>query len=373
MGTVVGAASLFAMFGGRTASRDLLSFWCASALFREHSNPYASSTFGSCIGSVHPSIADPVVWWPPWSFALLGSFASLGFESFAQLWLAISCIAFAAAVHLCGTLWTGRRGGASEVSWYALFALSFGPMYLALFFGQLTGLLLCCLCVFLRMYRDDAGGLRGVAGGALLAVLLMKPHLVYLLVALVVWREVRARRRVVLAGLAGGFGVLCAVPLLTYPHVYVDFVTREAVVPTFWRTASIASALAELVEFRFPVVIFVPAAVAVGALAAVVLWRPAWLDGERMLVGCLWLGVVTAPYVWPYDFGLLLPVAAWVLTRGDGGGGHGRQLVSRTVLIVSNVVFLLVRGDMFHDSWYPWAIGVAGVPWLLLQGPGPRS
>jgi len=349
-----------------------LSFWCASKLLREQANPYSISAFGACIGSVHPSVADPLVWLPPWSFAVVAPFSLLNFDAFSRLWLILNALAFSGSAVICVNLF-GDRGSVRALGvWPWLFLLSFGPMYLALVLGQLTGVLLLCVCVFLWLYRGDFGVGRALTAGGVLSPLMMKPHLVYLLFVLVVWREVRRRRAAVLGGLGAGFAMLCLVPLTMQREIYLHYLSRETVVPTFWRTASVASVLGAVVSFRWPLVAFLPAAVAAVGMAVLVCRDDGWLDVDRAVGVGILVSIVSAPYVWPYDFGLLLPVVVCVLARAGNADGRtrgpsGLRVVTGGVLVGANVAFLWFRGDMFFDVWYPWAIGAVALPWLVVD------
>jgi len=364
-----GIAALAIVFGtalllliAPTMMNDFVEYWAAGRLNFTGENPYDPVLMLELQRSVGFSGERALMMLnPPPVLTLVMPFAALPYRPAAFLWLILHTVLL---LWSCTLLWD-LAGGPGRLRWVAyLCGVIFVPTLFALFLGQISILLLLGLALFLRFIRDG----RMVAAGAATTILLVKPHIVYLVgAALVAW-WLRSRDRRVLLGVAlGGLGFL--IPLAFNPAVYAQHfeLTRSASLAHF--TTSTLGSLLRLAArdpSRFGLQ-FVPMVLGIAYLATRLRRnRKAEWDWEREMPLLVVVSVATAAYGWVFDqVVLLVAVIPMFVTAIRDGGMH----------LVAMIGFWMVTGTIafaqaflgVNALWYFW-IPIAFLGAAVLSG-----
>jgi hypothetical protein len=217
---------------------DFAMYWSSARLHLAGENPYDPAKLLPLEQQNVPGQENVyIAYSPPWLLTVLLPFALPGYHSGRVLWLLLNAL----LVLLCADgLWR-LYGGPGRRRWLAwLIAFSFLPTLFLLKTGQIGALLLLGVVGFLYLERRR----RDLAAGAALALLLLKPHLLYLFgLALLLWVIRGWRWRVALGvALAGAFAAL--VPLAVNPAVFQQYQHAMAAYrPTNWVTPTLGTLL----------------------------------------------------------------------------------------------------------------------------------
>ncbi len=364
VGIALGTAVL--LLFAPTMMNDFVEYWAAGALNLSGRNPYDPVLMLELQRSVgYAGDRALLMLNPPPVLTLVMPFSALPYRPAALLWLAFNT---AALLLSCTILWD-LAGGPGRLRWVAyVCGVVFLPTLLALLLGQISILLLLGLALFLRFVRDG----RMVAAGAATTLLLVKPHVVYLVgAALVAW-WLRSRDRRVLLGVAlGGIGFL--VPLAFNPAVYVQHfeLTRVASLTHF--TTSTLGALLRLAAgdpSRFGLQ-FVPMVLGLAYLATRLRRsRFSEWDWDREMPLLVVVSLATAAYGWLFDQVVLLVAAIPMFAVAIRAGGIRLVAMIGFWTATGAIAFAQIfRGvNSFWYFWIPFAFLVAAV----LSGPGFR-
>ena len=216
-------------------------------------NPYSWHELLAAERLAEPSMPTPVLMWnPPWTLALAALPSLLPFQQSRALWLVVSSLAVAVSASQLWRFWGGRSGRLLAV---VAAALAFPPSVFALAMGQMSPLLLLGVAGFLHFERRG----RLEAAGAVAAVTLVKPQVVYLLwVALLLW-SLHGRRWRFLAGAAASIAAMSAVPLATNPGVFLDYLRAlSGRAPDYFVTPTAGTLLRLLVGWEYTWLMFAP-------------------------------------------------------------------------------------------------------------------
>jgi hypothetical protein len=252
---------------------------------------------------------------PPWFALALVPLAWLPLDLARGVWLALNLalllITTVACARLIGLEWPGRR--------LLLAALLFGlwpPVEFGLKLGQNS--LLVWALILATLLAAHAG--RFGAAGALLALALVKPQLVWLFVAALA--VLAARRSALTRYLGAGVGMLAALVLavaVLAPDAYADLLALRPRTWNYWgSTVALPPLLADVASSpAVAVALYLPAAAA-GSLALLRAWARDWprvLPYLAALAACATL--LLTPYAYPYDAVLLQLPALWLVARAE--------------------------------------------------------
>jgi hypothetical protein len=303
LSVLIYALTILASNLGPLHKSDFVAFWAAGRLAVEGLNPYDPDQLFPLEKEAGWDKSQPNRWWyPPWTLLpyMLFSFLSHGLAR--ALWLIVN---LAIVFLCCDWLWR-LYGGPPSYRWLAwLIGLFFYPTVFALLSGQNGVLVLLGIAGFLYFIKNR----RGWAAGISLALISMKPHLVYLLwIALIFW-IIDRRRWTVLLGM-GFAGLITAIILLgVNPEIFVRYLHATAKAPNFlfnFRTPTFGMLLRLLLGMDKTWLQFLPSAL--GTVWLLFYWakhRQTWEWAEEMPL-LLLISVVTVFYTWPHDQVVLL-------------------------------------------------------------------
>ena len=349
-----------------TMMNDFVEYWAAARLNLTGDNPYDPVLMLELERSVgYAGERALMMLNPPPVLTLVMPLGVLPYRPAAFMWLVLHTLFL---LWSCAILWD-LAGGPKRMCWVAyVCGVVFVPTLFALLLGQISIVVRPVRALFGRLIRAGRWG----GGGAAPTLLLVKPHVVYLVgAALVAW-WLRSRDRRILVGVAlGGIGFL--VPLVFNPSVYAQYLELSRVQSLTHFSTSTLGTLLRLAT-RDPNRLglqFVPMVLGLAYLATRLRWnRFAEWDWEREMPMLVVVSVATAAYGWVFDQVVLLVAAIPMFAVAIRAGGV--RLLSMTVFwfvtgaIAFAQAFLGVNALWYF--WIPFAFLIAAV----VAGPGFR-
>lgn len=277
---------------------DTVEYWAAGQLNAMGQNPYDPNSLHPLEQQAGRPLEDPLMMWnPPWVLPLVMPLGLLPYPLARALWFLL---------HLAAVFFTCIQiGKETELSSPArqglaiLFGFSFGPTLHALKAGQITPLMLLAPLGFLTCFHRR----RWAMAGALAALGLIKPHLLYLFLAAVLLDAFAQRRWKILLGLVGAPVVSSGLATMANPKVWEQYL--YAVIhypPKDWATPTLGGFLRLLLGTEYFWLQFLPPAF--GLLWLLVYWRRRrhmW-QWEQHIPLLILFSVATAAYGWTFDF-----------------------------------------------------------------------
>lgn len=346
---------LLAVVGELSEQRDFQYFACALKLYARGVAVYGNPEYGACAvtrGQLGPP-GSYVFPYPPQIFSALSPFLL-----FPESWWRSLLGLCGAALSTISFLLLARCAAVDRSPVLALaVAATAPPLLLAAAIGQLTPIFLLSLAGFLCAVRSPRVG-AAFAQGLCLGMFVMKPQLVWLLVpawiVILGWRE---RMQLVIGALVSAT-VLSALAWWMNPGAFVTYFEvglRDVVI---FETPTLAS----FAGSYFPGGKFVAAPVLGSVFIACVLLLKQQLPSPLHVAALLVAGsLLASPYLWTYDYALLLPLMLWVC---EGCQARARTLGPLMLLAFNALMFVQysfakAAGEVKPDSadlWYPIAV-----------------
>ncbi len=332
---------------------DFVEYWAAGRLNVSGANPYdPEQLFSLQLSWGRQEYGPLMMWTPPWTLVAVMPFGLLEYAWSRTFWFLFQLGIVFACVSWIWRFYAGPR----QWIWVAwLVGFSFGPVLHVLRGGQITPLLLLGVVWFLHFQKRQKGWL----AGASLALVTVKPQLLYLFcIVLLLWALDR-RQWSVLGGGAIALLVATALSSITNPALVSQYIYAvSSFPPVGWMTTTIGSVLRVQMGYdKFWLQLIAPI---LGMGWLLFYWqrnRLEWQWSEQMPL-LVAVSVVTAIHAWMFDQTLLLlpliQVALWMVS--------GRWSWSKGVLII---LYLVVNGMAVLVSlpqlWFWWM-----APWFLL-------
>ena len=362
---LLGLAVLLAR--GPLLMNDFVEYWAAARLLLSGGNPYDPAQILAVERSVGFSDSQPLLMLnPPPVLTLVLPFGALPYRQAALLWLIVNLVALLWSVCL---LWDLASGSIRQ-SWIALIGgLFFLPSVFALLWGQISILILLGLALFLHFVNRG----RLAAAGAASTLLLIKPHVVFLVgVAIIAW-WIRTRNRNFLVGTSSVFA-LCLVPLAFNPSLfgqYVHMLRTVSLEP--YSTSTLGSVLrvstGDWGLFRLQ---YLPMVIGFAYLASRLRrLRDFEWNWEREMPALVSVSVATAAYGWHFDQVVLLVAAIPMLAVAVNAGGRRLAFTLTFGLLVTAVSYWQALHAV-KARWYFW-IPLAFLVALALIGRSSRN
>ena len=338
---------------------DFVEYWAAGSLNLAGQNPYDPALILAVERSAgYTGDRALMMLNPPPVLTLVMPFSLLPYRQAAVLWLLLNT---AILVWSCTILWD-LAGAPRHKRWVAyICGAVFVPTLMTLLLGQISIVLLLGLALFLRFVRDG----RMIAAGAATTLLLVKPHIVYLVgVALIAWWLRHRDWRVILGVALGGIGVL--VPLAFNPAIYAQFaeLTRNESL-THFSTSTLGTLLrmAARDPSRFGLQ-FLPMVLGIAYLATRFRrGRSTVWDWEREMPLLVVVSLATAAYGWVFDQVVLLVAAISMFGVAIQAGGIRLAAMIGFWTVTGAITFVQAfRGvNSFWYFWLPFAYLLAAV------------
>lgn len=290
-----------------------------------------------------------MTWNPPWLLVLLLPYTLLPFARAAQLWFWTNII-----ILFTGTMLLWRvlihKSETTRFMWVApLVTFLYAPTLLTLIMGQVNTFVFFGLALFL--YFDDQD--KQSAAGASLALTLVKPHLVYITLPLILLAMWRKRRLNVFAGLASAILFLTAVALFLRPTLLQDYgntIANSNLI--FFLPATLSGFLTGTIGWqwsKFALLITLP--------IAIILWSR-WrkdIDLYSLVSISLFASLITSPFGWSYDFiVLLIPILQMVAWLAEREYSRWQTWLFISLLVAINAVSFAQRLTGVNEMYYFW-------------------
>jgi hypothetical protein len=338
---------------------DYVEYWAAGRLNLTHGNPYAADQLLPLERGAGRTTEVLMMWNPPWTLALAMPLSLLSYPISRLLWLGLSIVAILISANWTWTLF----GGAPPRRWLAwALAFAFFPTIIVLRMGQIGPVLLLGVAGFLHFEHKK----RYWLAGAFVALLAVKPHLLYLVfLAILVWSVRRRQRWAILGGAAVLVFVATAAAMLVNPQVtnqYLDATGADS--PLVWMNPTLGSLLRLLLGPEKTWLQFAPMVVGVVWLVLYGMkHRRRWLWADRISL-LLLVSVLTAPFGWPFDQVVLIPVVLYVACRVLDAHDRQTAWMVATPYLIINVVAFALHGRV-SDFWQSW-FAPAMLVWYLV-------
>jgi hypothetical protein len=346
---------------------DFSVYWSAGSLLLGGGNPYNPDQILIKQQANGPSDVNAdmlLFWYPPWSLPLSIVVGALSYQTSQLLWYLLS---IGAICYCATTLWQQYHGG--EISrWFAWFlVLTFTPAWFALFFGQVSPLILIGITGFLALIQRRSPK-ADLFSGLFLGLLAIKPTLLYLFwPALLLWIYTEHRYRV-LAGLSLTIVGGTLVSMIFRPGIlldYMHFIQEARVID--WKVPTIGFWLRHFLAPNLVFVQFIPSAI--GLIWLLFHWlrhRRQW-DWLQQISWISFLSLITTAFAWSHDQVILIPalIEAAVLIR--------LRIKSFQVKIILLIVWLGFSITIFivhlsrDDSWFVWQAPVMLLAYALTK------
>jgi hypothetical protein len=350
----------------RLLADDTVEYWAAGRLNLTGGDPYAADQLLPLQRAAGRTTEVLMMWNPPYTLALAMPLALAPYPLARLIWLLLSILSVLIAADWLWQLY----GGAANRRWLALaVAFTFFATVTVLRMGQIGPVLLLGIAGFLRCERARRDGL----AGAFLALIAIKPHLLYLIwPALLLW-AVTARRWRVPVGAALALIAATASALIANPHVLGQYAAATAAdSPLVWATPNFGSLLRTIFGFDRKWLQFVP--LAPGVIWLAFYWRRhaadwRWPDHMPLL---LLVSVTTAAFGWSFDLVVLLPAILVVTQRAlaagrDRSAERSRRNQRARLLALTYIGFNAAAWALFSrasDFWQFW-LAPALLVWYL--------
>ncbi len=337
---------------------DAVEYWAAGRLNATGQNPYDPALLLPLEWEAGRPLEDPLMMWnPPWVLALVMPLGLLPYPPARVFWFLI---------HLSAVFFTSLRMGKEagppslvRQGLAILLGLSFGPTLHALKAGQITPLMLLSLIGFLYHFRRR----RWVMAGAMAALGLIKPHLLYLFIIALFLDTLAHRRWGILLGFVGALALSSALATVANPRVweqYIGAVTHNP--PRDWATPTLGGLLRLFVGIEHSWLQFLPPVL--GLLWLLFYWhrhRQGWRWEQHFLLLVL-ISVTTAAYGWSFDLLVVLVALIPVLLRLLEIRRRPAAMALLAAYLIVDVVSLFTS---FVQFFYVW-LGPFFLVWYLL-------
>jgi hypothetical protein len=340
--------------------RDFVEYWSASRLLFDGRNPYSPNELLKLQRSVGwPGSTALIMWNPPWTFPLTLPFGMLSYSLGQMAWLLVQLLLILVCTNLLARLY-GNSSATCRIEWGV--ALSFVPTVFVLIIGQISPMVLAGITGFLVL--ESKG--KWLAAGAALAVVSIKPHLLYLFwLALCLWICREGRWRIALGALMS-FLLVALVPLYFDRDIYgqyFELYKLEGILQPFDQATPTLRNIFPLLFGRsdrwlqsLPTVI--------GFAWLIYYWRrnrARWQWSEELPL-ILLVSVTTSFFAWTYDYVVFLPalieVTAWIKQTKLPWYRSWAALCYLTI----NIVHAVMRFWFAEEFGYVWL-----APALLLS------
>lgn len=341
-------------------TEDFIEYWSAFQLIIKKQNPYDPTLMQELQLSLGRLSEFPLMMWnPPWTvlplFAL-GPLAQVDFPTAATNWFYINLFI------LLPTLIVSIYFLIRQESRLLLFTIPligiFMPNIVAITVGQVSLLIACTTALLLLSLKTRRDTLSGIA----LALLSIKPHLVYLLLLAIGWDLLKNKRKKVIFTFIGSIALLIGTTFVISPDSIAQFLYGppesaqpfiriadwEVGTPVAWLRSVLLSLTGSYAAWP---IIVVPC---ISAIAAVIwlfkLRRPLdWRDDGAMLIT---LSLLTSPFGWLFDHALLSIPLGLLMSLALKSPLRGLYLLLLALLLV--VPWLQPEFGYSSHSHYAW-------------------
>lgn len=284
---------------------DFTGYWSAAYLLAHQQNFADSDLLLSTEQQLTGWTGDFTLktWNPPWLLPLLLPYTLFSFSRAVWLWF-ITNITLVFTASILAWKASTEQPTISQRAWLApLFCIVFAPALTAIYMGQINTLVFFGLALALFLQRTG----RQTGAGAALTLTMVKPHLVYITVPILLLAALSKRWWRFIAGFGGTLVVLTAVTFALRPSFLTEYASSTADGDLLgWVTPTLGGFIGATTgwnDAKLMGLIVLPVTI-------VWWWRYRnQLSVVTLVQITLLISVVTAPFGWGYDvIVLLIPI-----------------------------------------------------------------
>lgn len=297
-------------------TRDFIAFWGGIQVIARGKNPYQAEEVLKVQQEVYPNYTEAQVFLnPPFAIPLFYPLLRWSFSVSYLLWMLVNVSAlFGSVFILLKAMDAGRRTRIFSFVGTLLFL----PALYCLWMGQLSILMLYFFMIGWNFWQKK----RFLLSGAFFALLGLKPHLVLVVGMAFVVETLRHRRFSAALGFLSTLVFLALSAELLLPNAFQRWRAMDFD-PLLYRTSSLSTFIRlVLLDVDGSAAFWPIPVVALLAMTVVAFWQIRFqprLRWDGALSGYMVLSLLCAPYVWFYDYVLLLPVQTVMLCWASSG------------------------------------------------------
>lgn len=331
---------------------DFVEYWAAGRLIITGGNPYDPEQILHLERAAGRLVEEAVMLWnPPWVLPMLAPFGLLPYPIARILWFLLHLIALAWSADRLGRM--GSSSAASRwLPWIIVF--TFAPALHAVKAGQITPFMLPGLVSAMSAFPRYP-----FRAGLWSALLLLKPHLVYLVILILLVESIRQWKTRFLLGLLSALIGASAFAGLMNPMVFAHYLHAWHMhPPSEWATATLGGILRLLLGPQWVALQFAPPLIGLGLWLHQARRRPPSLPELPMWT---MLSLATTAYGWTFDMTLAIAGLVPAFLRWPAP-----PIPLRWLGLI--LIYGLLDGILLFTSWpqifYFWA-GPAWLIWFL--------
>lgn len=336
---------------------DFVEYWASGRLNLTGGNPYNADQMLTLEQSVGWENEALMMLNPPWilPFAMFFGIFSYPLSRFLCFLVQIGIVG------LCSSLLWKFYNGNKHTEWMSWIALlSFGPMLRALKSGQVTILVLLGSVGFLYFINKKSDFLAGI----LVSLVLIKPHLLYLLVLAVIFWSILHRRYNVLIGITAGLVASLSVAWIINPRVISQYILMVRYYPLeIWMTSTLGSYLRVLFGSEKVYLQFIPSVVGITWFLVYWLRNHKSFDWITHLPMIILISLATSAYGWMIDSALSVWAIIPITILFDFSHWTFKKIL---VFIMYWGINLLVTFLSVSQNWF-WWLPIFLLIWYLLS------
>lgn len=375
---------LFALGVPFALDSSFFTFWLAGHMNWTGEHPYDSAAW---VGAHQP---NGVTWIPnqifPYPLPLALLMAPLGLLPMAQsfvIWTVVSQVLIAASILTLATLWEGRNKQFFAILIVVAFLLN-SNIRLLFQTGSITALFL--LFVLIALYLQQKG--HDFFAGMALALLALKPSFLIIAALIGFWLLLQRNWKMIGGGIAGGL-LLFVVGLIQDVNWVSKFrgasenlfslrVGSQPTIVSYTRLACGGEMTCTIASYAVIALLLV-------ALYAWLVWKKRnSLTPLSVFSAALALGVLLPPYIWSYDYVLLVIPVCYICFEGIQ---RARKFLLPTLflLLLDGLSFTMIVLFTFNpessaltiqrDMWSIW-VGILVLVttwWMVFRGKDVRT
>jgi hypothetical protein len=337
-------------------SGDFIAYWGAFKVFRQGGDPYDPQSIFAVQHELNKDATEPQIFLnPPWSLILLAPFLSRDFLTSVHLWILCNLAFVVLIVFLTMRL---LRLPKKDIVRPLIVAFGFLPVWITIMRGQLSLLLAFIILAAVVAYVEK----KDVTAGFFLALATIKPQFAFLIMFALGFSALIAGRWRVLASCFLTLFFAAGTTHLISPGIFVSWVHSSSAGLVFFTSSLVTFARIGMGKitgnaYDSRAAIIVPGIAIV--IVARALLRSKATDWRNIFNWVAPLSLLTAPYIWPHDYSLLLPVQIGIMASVNPATHKRRYLLVASVLLAMQGL-LLVETVLFNAGeyyfWFPLAM-----------------
>lgn len=353
---------------GRIGRSDFNAYWSASYLLAQ-SQDFTDRDLMLAVEAEQTERSTDyamMTWNPPWLLALLLPLTIFDFSQAALIWLFVNIgIIFTASI-LIWRMWPRSDHSGYRVFVAPVVAFAFSSTLVALIAGQVSALVLLGLVLFLYFHHRSSPFLAGAA----LTLVMVKPHLVYISLAIIFLQALSVRRWRFFAGFCLTILLLTFVVFGLRPTVLSDYLglLQQETRLLRWNVPTMGGAIQAYTGSnlgKYLALIVLP--------ITVLIWWVRFRDAEMQTVvtTATVLSLITAPFGWSYDLVLLLiPIIQLVAFSLERESNSYETILVLLLLLFMDVITFYLRLHVNSEVFFFWVAPLIGILylWMLTRG-----